>query len=153
MSKKQQKISLAIFLVALASMLGSLYFSNFGDPVENFQLSVFWIYGYGFEPCHLCWWARILMYPIVPISLVGYLKRDKNMTNYILPLAIPGIFLELYHYILQKSHIGNPFGCTDANPCEAMSVNYLGFITIPFLALVGFTSIVALCIYLKKMKS
>jgi len=147
MSQKIRIISWLIFLQALLAMLGSLYFSNFGDPVENFKMGVFWLYGYGFDPCQLCWWARILMYPIVPISLVGILRKDPNFTSYILPLALPGIFLEGFHYLLQKSSIDNPFACTGANPCSALYVDYLGFITIPFLCLVAFLVIIGLCLY------
>ncbi len=141
-----------IFAQALIAMLGSLYFSNFGDPVENFKLGVFWLYGYGYDPCQLCIWARILMYPIVPISLVGALTGDKKFTNYILPLAIPGFFLEIYHYTLQKTKIGNPFGCTGDNPCSAMSVDYFGFITIPFLCLTAFIVILVLVLMHRRAK-
>lgn len=152
MKLKKQHIAWLIFLQALVAMLGSLYYSNFGDPVENLKLGVFWLAGYGFTPCQLCWWARILMYPIVPISLVGILKKDEKFTNYVLPLAIPGFFLEIYHYVLQKSNIENPFGCTGDNPCSAMSVDYFGVITIPFLCLTAFTVILLLSYWHRKAK-
>ncbi|MGE3279033.1 MAG: disulfide bond formation protein B [Candidatus Altimarinota bacterium] len=151
MNKKARIVSYLIFLQALLAMLGSLYFSNFGDPIENFKLGVFWLPGYGFDPCQLCWWARILMYPIVPISLVGILRKDPKFTSYILPLAIPGIFLEVFHYTLQKTNIDNPFACTGANPCSALYVDYLGFMTIPFLCLTAFTVIVGLSFYHRRL--
>lgn len=144
---KTSYIRWLIFLQALLATLGSLYFSNFGDPISNFQLGVFWLPGFGFDPCQLCWWARILMYPIVPIALVGALKKAKDLHHYILPLAIPGILLEVYHYTLQKTNIENPFGCTGDNPCSAMSVDYAGFITIPFLCLTAFVVIFVLCLW------
>ncbi|MFQ5409937.1 MAG: disulfide bond formation protein B, partial [Anaerolineales bacterium] len=43
--------------VALSAMLGSLYFSEVA----------------GFVPCKLCWYQRILMYPLTLITLVGIL--------------------------------------------------------------------------------
>lgn len=147
MMSKSQQLRIGIFLQALTAMLGSLYFSNFGDPVENFKLGVFWLYGYGFDPCLLCVWARILMYPIVAISLVGIIKKAKDLHHYILPLAIPGILLETYHYALQKTNFENPFECTGANPCSALSVNYFGFITIPFLCWTAFAVILILCFF------
>lgn len=150
MNTKQLRFAKIIFVQALLAMLGSLYFSNFGDPVENLKLGVFLIPGYGFDPCQLCWWARIMMYPIVLISLVGLIKKDKNFVNYVIPLAIPGFFLESYHYLLQKTTISNPFGCTGANPCSALSVNYFGFITIPFLCWVAFTVILIAAYFYKK---
>lgn len=147
---KSDKIRLLIFIQALIAMLGSLYYSNFGDPIENLQVGAFWIYGFGFDPCLLCIWARILMYPIVPISLIGFLKKAKDVHHYILPLAIPGLILEIYHYTLQKSSFESPFECTGANPCAALSVDYFGFITIPFLCGTAFIIILILCYFLKK---
>lgn len=146
LDQKQQVVRFLIFAQALIAMLGSLYYSNFGDPVENYKLGVFWLYGYGFDPCMLCYWARILMYPIVAISLVGLIKKAKDIHHYVLPLAIPGMMLDSYHYLLQKTVIGNPFACTGANPCSALQVDYLGFITIPFQALAAFLIITVLCI-------
>jgi disulfide bond formation protein DsbB len=152
-SRKQDLIRLFIFLQALIAMLGSLYYSNFGDPIENLKIGAFWIYGYGFDPCLLCYWARILMYPIVAISLVGLIKKAKDVYHYILPLSIAGVFLDSYHFLLQKTSIGNPFACTGANPCSALQVDYLGFITIPFQALAAFLIITILCIIHMKLNN
>ena len=135
-----------IFLQALIAMLGSLYFSNFGDPVVNLFNRQFFTAGHGFSPCLLCWYARILTYPMVLISTVGLLKDDRRFSDYILPAAVIGIFLEIYHYSLQKFHIFTPFGCTLTNPCDALQVQYVGFITIPFLALLAFLFITFLCV-------
>lgn len=137
----QQWLHLIIFLQALVAMVGSLYYSTFGDPVANLQRGTFLAWGEGFMPCELCWFARILMYPIVFISYVGIAKNDKRFTDYILPLSIIGIFLDSYHYALQKLPIANIFGCSLVNPCSALQVNYFGFVTIPFLALTAFVVI------------
>lgn len=140
-------LSGGIFLQALVAMSGSLYFSNYGDPVKNiFEYGEVFPFGEAFQPCQLCWWARILMYPIVLLSLVGILKKDKKFTDYVLVLAVPGMFLEIYHYALQKLPIATEFGCTSAVPCSALQVNYFGFITIPFLCLTAFVVIVFLSV-------
>ncbi|NCQ82981.1 disulfide bond formation protein B [bacterium] len=39
-------------------------------------------------PCELCWYARILMYPIVLLSLVGILKKKSDYIWYIIPQVI-----------------------------------------------------------------
>lgn len=137
----QQIAQVVIFLQAFVATVGSLYYSTFGDPVKNLSMGNLFPYGEGLEPCVLCWFARILMYPIVVLSYVGIAKNDKRFTDYVLALSIPGIFLELYHYALQKLPIPTFFTCSAANPCNALQVNYFGFITIPFLALVAFTVI------------
>lgn len=138
-----------IFLQALVAMLGSLYYSTFGDPVTNIIAGNPFPQNSGFTPCVLCWYARILMYPIVPLSLIGGVKNDKNFVDYILPLSIMGMFLDTYHYMLQKTQLVTSLGCTNNNPCNAMEVNYFGFLTIPLLALIAFTVITVLCIIYK----
>jgi hypothetical protein len=141
-----QLLWVGIFVQSLVATLGSLYYSTFGDPVKNIMAGKLFPLGEGFVPCDLCWFARILMYPIVILSYVGIAKQDKRFTDYILPLSILGVCLELYHYSLQKLPIPTFFTCSSANPCSALQVNYFGFITIPFLALVAFGVITLLAI-------
>jgi len=86
------------------------------------------------------------MYPIVIVSYVGIAKQDKRFTDYLLPLSGLGIVLELYHYALQKFPIPTFFTCSQANPCNALQVDYFGFITIPFLALIAFSVIFILSV-------
>jgi len=143
LARYQQFIWIAIFIQALVAMLGSLYYSTFGDPVKNLMAGNL-LRGEPLTPCELCWFARILMYPIVFISYVGIAKSDKRFTDYVLPLSFLGILLETYHYSIQKLPIQNIFGCSLVNPCNALQVNYLGFMTIPFLCLVAFTVIFGL---------
>ncbi|WKZ30360.1 MAG: disulfide bond formation protein B [Candidatus Dojkabacteria bacterium] len=146
LKKYQQFLWLFIFIVSLTAMLGSLYYSTFGDPVGNVMSGNFFPTEGGYEPCMLCWFARILMYPIVPISAVGIFKKDTRFTDYVLPLSLPGILLDTYHYALQKFPIVTISTCSANNPCNAMEINYLGFITIPFLALTAFIIISVLAL-------
>lgn len=137
-------LNYGIFLQAMVATLGSLYYSTYGDPVVNFVAGNFFPYSGGFTPCELCWFARILMYPIFPMSAVALAKEDRRFTDYVLPLTLPGIALEFYHYGLQMWDFPNPFRCTAANPCSALQVNYFGFVTIPFLCLTAFVIITVL---------
>lgn len=137
LSTLQPLLWVGIFLQSLVAMLGSLYYSTFGDPVVNFAAGKLFQLE-GLTPCELCWYARILMYPIVFISYVGIAKKDRHFTDYLIPLVALGIPLELYHYAIQKLPIPTFFTCSSVNPCNALQVNYFGFITIPFLALTAF---------------
>lgn len=142
---KQLTVQLLLFAQASVAMLGSLYFSNFGDPVKNIAAGALFHADGGLEPCHLCWWARILMYPLVFISAVGILKKDNRFTDYVVPLAIPGFILEVYHYLTQKVFTQSFFECGTVNPCSStQAVDYFGFITIPFLCLTAFGVIIVL---------
>lgn len=141
MKKKIDKRLLIIFIQASLAMLGSLYYSNFGDPVANIQAGELFVSANGLNPCQLCWWARILMYPIVIISGLALYYGDIKALRYVIALSIPGVALEIYHYLLQKVDLATSQACTMANPCEALKVDYFGFITIPFLCLTAFAVI------------
>lgn len=145
--KNQAWLNVGIFLISLLATAGSLYYSTFGDPVANYLAGNMLPFGNGLTPCVLCWFARIFMYPIVIISYVGMIKNDRRGTDYVLPLALMGIVLETYHYALQKLPIQSFFTCTNANPCNALQVNYFGFVTIPFLALLAFVGITVLAVF------
>ena len=113
------------FAPALAAMLGSLYYSEI----------------VGYIPCTLCWYQRILMYPLVLIILVGIIKRDDYLPNYVLPFSILGILVAGYHYLIQLGVFSHPATCEAGIPCDMRWVNYLGFISIPFMALTAFMMI------------
>lgn len=92
----------------------------------------------GWLPCVLCWYQRILMYPLAIILAVGILRRDQKLHLYVLPLSIAGIFTSLYHYLLIKTTWFPPPPCMDGVPCTTDYLNWLGFINVPFLALTAF---------------
>lgn len=145
MHKKQSLILWFIFLLSLAGMLGSMYFSNFGDPVVNLLAGKLFSTENPFLPCHLCWWARIWMYPIVIISAVGIMRKEKSVFSYIAPFGILGTLLTLYHVIIQAYPDGSVIPCDLSNPCTLVDVQYFGFITIPMMGLVAFSAITLLC--------
>lgn len=94
----------------------------------------------GWAPCLLCWYQRILMYPLSLILAVGLLRRDKGLNKYVLILSIPGAFVSLFHYLDQKTDLVKAFvPCTVGVPCSADYLNaFGGVVTIPFLALIAF---------------
>ena len=110
---------------ALAALLGSLYYSEIA----------------GFVPCTLCWYQRILMYPLSLIILVGIIKQDEYLPVYVLPFSIIGLGLSGYHYLIQLGLFTHPEVCSVGIPCNLRYVNHLGFISIPFMALTAFVLI------------
>lgn len=126
---------LIAWIVSVAAVIGSLYFSEVK----------------GFIPCELCWYQRILMYPLIIVLGVGFYKKDRNVIFYSLPLSVIGIAVSFIHYLHQKTPLFNKvIQCTAGVPCSGQYINLLGFITIPFLALVAFILITALIIYSSK---
>lgn len=117
------------WLVALTATLGSLYFSEIRH----------------FVPCTLCWYQRILMYPMVVLLGVAAWNRDAGVAKYALPLTLFGVVVSGYHVLDQKiPSFGFAGACSSGVPCNVAYVNYLGFITIPVLALTAFVAITAL---------
>jgi disulfide bond formation protein DsbB len=112
--------------IAVVATLGSLFFSEVME----------------FEPCKLCWYQRILMYPLVIILGIAAVKKDRNISVYVLPLTILGAAVSTYHYLLEKTDWipSTSFSCGIV-PCDVDYINWLGFITIPFLALIAFVLI------------
>jgi disulfide bond formation protein DsbB len=122
------------FAVALTALLGSLYYSEIA----------------GFVPCTLCWYQRILMYPLSLIMLVGILKQDEYLPVYVLPFSVIGMGVSSYHYLIQRGIFAHPTTCAVGIPCNLSYVNYFGFITIPFLALTAFTLITVIMVAVQK---
>lgn len=117
--------ALFAFAVAVAATLGSLYYSEVA----------------GFIPCTLCWYQRILMYPLALLIPVGLILRDEYLPRYVLPLSTLGIVVSTYHYLTQWGLFAESAACRAGVPCSGRYVDYLGFITIPFMALTAFVLI------------
>lgn len=117
-----------IWLVSLVATLGSLFFS------EVMLL----------PPCVLCWYQRICMYPIVAIATAGILSEDRGVARYIWPLATVGLAIAVYHNLLYHGLIADSIlPCERGVSCTTRQIEWLGFISIPLLALTAFAMIAA----------
>lgn len=118
----------AAWAVAVGATFGSLFLS------EVMQL----------VPCVLCWYQRIAMYPIAVILTVGLLDKERNIWRYVLPLAVMGAGIAFYHTLLQWEIIPEAAApCQLGISCTTKDINLLGFITIPFMSLVSFLTVIA----------
>lgn len=116
------------WLVAAVSTAGSLYFSAV----------------VGFEPCMLCWYQRIAMYPLVLVLAVGWITGDRQSWRWGLPLAGSGLLLALYHISVQFRPALDVGMCAEGVPCSARYLSVFGWVSIPVLAAGGFLLIGAL---------
>lgn len=105
------------WFVAVVATSGSLYFSEV-------------LY---FVPCMLCWWQRIFMYPLVIVLGVGLLRGDRKVWLSALPISLIGLSISVYHYLMEQGAIP-PIACVGGVPCTLKYIDWLGFITIPFMA-------------------
>jgi len=111
--------------------LGSLYYSEIA----------------GFEPCKLCWFQRIAMYPLAVILEVAAFTRDQKVARYALPLAGTGALVSGYHYLIQHYPNLDAASCSVLSPCTGACVWDFGFVSIPLMALVLFSAIIVALIY------
>lgn len=93
------------------------------------------------------------MYPLAFIFLINLLYPDDKVIKYSLPLTTIGLLISIYHNLLIYDIIPIDLSpCVQGVPCSTRYLDF-GFITIPFLSLVAFSSILVLLILsLKKEK-
>ena len=135
MSKKVENGLLFIWIVSLIATLGSLYFSEIR----------------GYEPCKMCWIQRIFMYPIVLMTTIAYIQKNAKIALTTAVFSILGGSVSLYHYGIQKlDFLSESAPACGMISCTGQYINWLGFITIPFLALTAFILIAGASFYLMK---
>lgn len=126
------------WVVALAATLGSLWFSEVR----------------GFVPCVLCWFQRIAMYPLALLLGLAALRGDLGIRAYALPLAAVGWIIALIHNLEDWGVIQTLKVCGVRQTTAGCDVqwplwggplaNLNSVLTIPVLALIAFTLILAL---------
>ena len=126
------------FMVAGFAMFGSLWFSEAAN----------------YNPCKLCWYQRIAMYSLAIILVVALVRRavtkddvfasQREITPYAIVLAVPGSVVSTYHYLLEWNPTWESNVCSLDVPCTTIWFREFGFVTLPFMALCGYVSIIIL---------
>lgn len=128
LKKYGQYLPYFVFIITLISSLSSLFFSEILK----------------FTPCVLCWYQRIFMYPLVFISAVSIMRKQKDLHYYILPLSIIGFFIGLYQNLLIWHILPEQIApCTAGVSCIDQPFVLFGFITIPLGSMISFAIITA----------
>src|ERR1700751_5685824 len=83
---------LAAFVVAAIAAGGSLFSSQIAN----------------FEPCELCWFQRICMYPLSILTLLMAWRGDNRAARYLFPLPVVGAGVSIYHMLIQYHAIKKP---------------------------------------------
>lgn len=128
-------IVLLAWVVSLASILGSLFFS------EMLKL----------PPCSMCWYQRIAMYPLGATLALGFIYRDPSFLRYSSPLVLMGLVAAGYHNLLYYQILPHGISpCSGGVSCTEAQLEWFGFITIPLLSLSAFIGISILLWIFKK---
>lgn len=113
----------ATFIAGIATA-GSLWFSL----------------GLGLVPCTLCWYQRILMYPLVVVLGVATIEARPTVWRTVIPLSVLGGVTAAYHSMLQATTTT----CSFDGSCAAVQWQGPVFgLTIPNLSLLAFMFITA----------
>ncbi len=122
-----ERAILLSFLVAFLSTIGSLFYSDIAQ----------------FQPCLLCWWQRIFLYPQAILLLIAFIKKDRLVRLHSIALSGIGALISLYHMFLQLGVIGNDLIPCDASGVSCQHVYFIdfGYVTIPTMALTAFALI------------
>ena len=129
---------LTAFIISLIATISSLYYSNY----------------IGFEPCTLCWYQRILIYPQVILLGLAIKRKETTIIPYSITLAIIASIISIYHYIIQVIALNSPTTeiltvCNDTASCVGMYLKEFGYISLPLMAL---TTSISIIILLKKSR-
>lgn len=116
------------FVVAMLATAGSLYFSEIAH----------------FDPCRLCWYQRIAMYPLVVILGIAAVRRDPDIGLYAKALAAIGAVISTYHVALEWIPALDTGACGTGPSCSVIWFREFGVISLPTLALAAFLLIITL---------
>jgi len=108
------------------------------------------------NPCKLCWYQRIFIFPQVILLGMALLKKHTNIiTDYSLVFACIAAPISVFHYLLQITdapavHAFAPCDVTGQAPsCSGFYVHMYGYVTIPLMALTT-SLVIALLMVLRK---
>ncbi|MFO7541659.1 MAG: disulfide bond formation protein B [Thiobacillus sp.] len=101
----------------------------------------------GYTPCQFCWYQRIAMFPLVFILAAGLFPFDPKVVRYALPLAMGGWLLAVFQMGLVTGLIPESIQpCQQGIPCSEVQVTWFGFINIPLMSVLAFSTIIALLV-------
>ena len=109
-------------IVATVATTGSLYLSL----------------GLGLIPCELCWYQRILMYPLVIVLIVATIEKRVTVYRAVLPLSLSCLVIAAYHSWIQRA--ASTSACGLSGGCGTIQYQILG-LSIPNLSLIASTLI------------
>lgn len=137
MMSTNEKWIYSAWVVALVATLGSLYLSE----VMLFQ------------PCELCWYQRICMYPLAIMLGIAALRGHTWVKPYGIIFASIGLFISIFHYMEQKvPGFANIRPCKFGVPCSEDYLDWFGVITIPFMAGIAFVLIIVALMFVKQQE-
>lgn len=122
----------AAWLLACLTFLGSLYFS------EILHL----------DPCNLCWYQRICLYPLVVILGMAIYNLCFDVIPYVIPQIGVGLMAAVYQVAIQANPQWQAIELCGAGPSCTEKIDIgLGVITLPMLSVCSSIVILGCLLY------
>lgn len=121
----ERTVVIAAWIIAVIATAGSLLYQ----------------YGLGLFPCELCWYQRILMYPLVIVLGYAVFVDPGDSYRLALPFTVPGLVVSAYHSYLQVT----PGQVCGVGGCGRVQYQLFG-LTIPNQSWLAFALITALMV-------
>jgi len=121
--------------IALIATFGSLYFSEIKH----------------WEPCTLCWYQRIALFPLVIILGIAAVKNDRLIGRYLFLQIAVGALFSLYQF-LQESvpHLSFLAICDPKSSCTSNHFALFSLVPLPLLSFIAFLGILLFLVLAKK---
>ncbi len=114
------------WIIACIGTIGSLFLGEFQDR----------------EPCPLCWYQRILLFPLVIILGIAAIRHAHRIILYVLPLSLIGLILAIY----QVAALNLGLACKSCKISEVSTPLYF-----PLLSLIEFALLTVILIWTMKL--
>ncbi len=98
-------------------------------------MSFIYQYGFGYEPCLLCWYQRIAIFPIAILAWTANLRKSLLLQTQLLILSIAGAAIALFHVYIDVFPTGLDVCGATGPSCLVRYVYEFGYITIPMMSL------------------
>ncbi len=115
------------FLLSVVAVLGSVFYSEVA----------------GFPACSLCFWQRVVMYPLPVLLGIATVWYNRRLLDCVLALSFVGMVLAAYNQYLQFGGVPLvPCGIAPgAVSCSQRFFLEFGYVTIPMMSLTIFALI------------
>lgn len=124
------------WLISLLGLLVSLYY---GEVLKM-------------EPCRLCWYQRIALFPLAILLGVAAFRQDRSFIGYGIILASIGFLFAAYHWLEGIfPSLRSPALCGYVHDCTEHVFEFFGFLTFPALSAIGFALIIALLVAARRI--
>ncbi|MEK7227809.1 MAG: disulfide bond formation protein B [Patescibacteria group bacterium] len=95
--------------------------------------SLIYEYGFGYEPCLLCWYQRIAIFGVALLSLTGDIRTNKTLQKQVLLFSLLGLMVAILHNYIDLIPSGLDI-CGTGPSCLKRYIYEFGYITIPMMS-------------------